>query len=104
MPVTHKLCIAQGTYQDQDGQQKTRWLDVGVAFEKDGKRSLKINALPTFAHRDGQDIPWDGWIRMFPTGDRPGSSRQAQGGGYPTQQASGPLQSPGQPFGDVIPF
>lgn len=33
-------------YNDRDGNKKTSWTNLGVAFEKDGKISILLSALP----------------------------------------------------------
>ncbi len=40
-------------YQDRDGNKKTSWINLGVAFEKDGRISVLLNALP-MPGADGQ--------------------------------------------------
>lgn len=40
-------------YQDRDGNKKTSWINLGVAFEKDGRISILLNALP-MPGQDGQ--------------------------------------------------
>lgn len=40
-------------YTDRDGNKKTNWINLGVAFEKDGRISILLNALP-MPGQDGQ--------------------------------------------------
>ena len=40
-------------YEDRDGNRKTSWVNLGVAFEKDGKITVLLNAAP-FPGPDGQ--------------------------------------------------
>lgn len=40
-------------YQDREGNKKTSWINLGVAFEKDGRISILLNALP-MPGADGQ--------------------------------------------------
>lgn len=56
MPVTHELMARAGSYTDRDGNEKTRWQKCGILIEKDGKLSVKLEALP---------IGFDGWLSCF---------------------------------------
>ncbi len=42
---------------------KTRWENVGVLIENDGKRSVKLNVVPV-----GN---WDGWLTVKERQDKP---------------------------------
>ncbi len=42
---------------------KTRWENIGVLIEKDGKRSVKINVLPVG--------DWDGWLTVVERKEKP---------------------------------
>jgi len=33
-------------YTDRNGEKKTSWINLGVGFEKDGRISILLNALP----------------------------------------------------------
>lgn len=53
-----KLSVANGTYQ-KDGQEKTRWVNVGVILEKDGKEFALIDPTINFAafpREQGKDM------------------------------------------------
>jgi len=56
MPVTHELMARAGSYTDRDGNEKTRWQKCGILIEKDGRLSVKLEALP---------IGFDGWLSCF---------------------------------------
>jgi len=59
MDKKYDVVQSQGTYQ-KDGEEKTRWMTLGVMLEKpDGKRSIKLNALP-LPNKDG-----DIWLQVF---------------------------------------
>jgi hypothetical protein len=45
---------------------KTRWENVGVLIENDGKRSVKINVLPVG--------DWDGWLTVVERKEKPGQN------------------------------
>ena len=53
-----KLSVANGTY-SKDGVQKTRWVNVGVIMEKDGKEFALIDPTINFAafpREEGKDM------------------------------------------------
>ncbi len=49
-----KLAVANGTY-PKDGQEKTRWVNVGVILEKDGKEFMLLDPTINFAAFPKQD-------------------------------------------------
>lgn len=52
--------VVQGTKYIKDGEEKTRWQKMGVAFEKEGKiTSVKLEALP-IPNKDGEI-----WLNIF---------------------------------------
>jgi hypothetical protein len=82
------LTVANGTYQI-DGQEKTRWLRIGVLFQKDsGAYSIKLDAVPV-----GQEF--DGWVQVFE--DKPR-------GGAPEYKAAPARLKNLEEFDDSIPF
>lgn len=56
MPVTHELMARTGSYTDRDGNEKARWTKCGIIVEKDGRLSVKLEALP---------VEFDGWLSAF---------------------------------------
>ncbi len=53
-----KLAVANGTY-PKDGQEKTRWVNVGVILEKNGKEFMLIDPTINFAafpREQGKDM------------------------------------------------
>ena len=66
MDKTYVLVQSQGNY-TVDGQEKTRWMQIGVLLEKaDGKRAVKLNVLP-IPNKEG-----DIWLQGFePKKDTP---------------------------------
>jgi hypothetical protein len=48
--------VSNGKY-TQNGQEKTRYLNVGAVFEGDKGLSLKLDALPT--------VGFTGWINFY---------------------------------------
>ncbi len=45
---------------------KTRWENIGVLIENDGKRSMKLNVLPVG--------DWDGWLTVVERKERSGQT------------------------------
>lgn len=74
MPVTHELMARAGSYTDRDGNEKTRWQKCGILIEKDGRLSVKLEALP---------IGFDGWLSCFEPrqDDKPQRPKQRQDDG-----------------------
>jgi hypothetical protein len=59
--------VVQGTKYQKDGEEKTRWQKMGVAFEKEGKiTSVKLEALP-IPNKDGEI-----WLNIFEQKPRDG--------------------------------
>lgn len=88
-------------YTDRDGNKKTNWVNLGVAFDKDGKITVLLNALP-MPGQDGQAK----LILMEPKQDSgssggsrsPGNSQRNTGGGF-----SGGFGG-GDDLSDDVPF
>ena len=74
MAKKYDLVVAVGAYTNNDGQDKTQWLNVGKVLEKqNGGLVIKIDCVPTSViDRDGNSVPWDGWIQMFEAKPRDG--------------------------------
>jgi len=56
--MAKKLAVANGQYQ-KDGQTKTKWVNVGVILEKDGKEFMLIDPTINFAafpREQGKDM------------------------------------------------
>ena len=45
---THDVVVSTGTYTDQQGQEKKRWMKIGAVFtdQETGNMSIKLDALP----------------------------------------------------------
>tara|TARA_B110000046_G_scaffold115969_1_gene123005 strand:+ start:88 stop:405 length:318 start_codon:yes stop_codon:yes gene_type:complete len=90
-------------------QEKPIWLKHGVAFEKEGKISIKLESLP-IPNGEG-----DIWLKLFSADDKPGGTGAAAnymaggGGGQAPwgDQGSNPTDTPAAAKGlgdDEIPF
>jgi hypothetical protein len=53
MAVKKQLKAKAGTYTNKQGEEKTRYVNVGVLLETGKGEMLKIESLP---------VPFDGWI------------------------------------------
>jgi regulator of RNase E activity RraB len=49
--------VANGTYTDKSGQEKTSWLTIGKVIEQqNGSLTLKLDCVP---------VAFDGWVQFF---------------------------------------
>jgi hypothetical protein len=82
-----------GKYTDRQGNEKSRFLNVGAVFENDrGNLSLKLEALPV------GNPEWTGWLQLFePRQDEQQGQRQ-----QPQRSAPAPVAA--EDFSDDIPF
>ncbi|MCO6445007.1 MAG: hypothetical protein J5J04_13070 [Anaerolineae bacterium] len=65
MAIKYELMAKAGTYTDRDGNEKARWTKCGILMERDGRTSIKLEALP---------VNFDGWLSCFepkPRDDKP---------------------------------
>lgn len=90
MALRYRVQAQVGTYNDANGNEKKKYVDVGVIMDKkDGGFIMKIEAIP---------IGWDGWAYLNVPEARPKGS----GGG---QRRQAPPQSGGNDeMDDDIPF
>lgn len=58
-------------YKDREGNEKTAWTNLGVAWEKDGKISVSLHALPLTGP--------DGTARVILMEPRPNDRQQGNG-------------------------
>ena len=58
MAKKYDVVAVVGSYKDSDGNDKNRYQNCGAVFEKDGKFSLKLEAVPC-----GPE--WNGWFNLF---------------------------------------
>ena len=93
MKRTRKLVVANGTYTDAAGAEKTSWLHVGnLLTDKASERvSIKLDALP---------VNFDGWIQAFKIED----DQAAGGGGGSRGQSQGQTRQAPPADDDDIPF
>jgi len=103
--MSKKLAVANGNYQ-KDGQEKTRWVNVGVILEKNGKEFMLIDPTINFAafpREQGKDMVMVGIFDDSNQGQQQPQQQyqapqQQQHGGYgnpnaqPQQQQQGGYQ------------
>ena len=71
--MSKKLAVANGSYQ-KDGQEKTRWVNVGVILEKNGKEFMLIDPTINFAafpREQGKDMVMVGIFDDSQQGQQP---------------------------------
>jgi hypothetical protein len=62
----HDLLWKREEKSEEKKDSKTRWENVGVLIEKDGKLSVKLNVIPVG--------DWDGWLTVKERQEKPASS------------------------------
>lgn len=83
-------------YNDRDGNKKTSWTNLGMAFEKDGKISILLNALP---------MPGpDGQAKLVLMEPRPRDDNRSQSGGQSYQSKPAGNGGFGGDLQDDVPF
>ena len=60
MPKVYDVVKAAGTYQNADGEEKTRWINCGMIVQnpESGRMSLKLDCLPIGTPTDGDVGVW----------------------------------------------
>lgn len=54
--VKYEVMAKNGTYKDRNGDEKARWLKLGVCFESEKGLSIKLDSVP---------INFDGWMTLM---------------------------------------
>lgn len=83
MRKTHDLVVSTGEYEDNHGQKKKRWRNVGMMLQdpESGNISIKVEMLPV-------GTEWSGWMSAFPVDRDAGGAAAAQ-----DQNQASPQQS-----------
>lgn len=73
MPIIESLAVPQHRFKDDDGVERTKWLQCGRLVEgPHGNRSVKLDCIPTFvADKEGNEVSFDGWFHLFPYTPKP---------------------------------
>lgn len=57
MKRIYDITVANGKYQNKQGEEKTSYLKIGVVFEReDGSQCMKLESVP---------IKFDGWANFY---------------------------------------
>jgi len=102
MRKTHDAVYAGEKYTDRDGNEKTRYVNVGAMFTRDdGSMTMKLESIP---------VGFTGWINFYEPKEREtGNGTSRQSAPRPTQRpqrATDPAQDGGFVDDDLdsIPF
>lgn len=91
MKKTHDVVYAGEKYTDREGNEKTRYINVGAAFTRDdGSMTLKLESVP---------VNFTGWLNLYEP--RAEGGERPQRGQRPQRQAPADSLDDG---GDRIPF
>jgi len=88
MKKTHDAVYAGEKYNDREGNEKARYINVGSLMARDdGSMTLKLESLP---------IGFNGWINFYEP--KPKDGEQPQRAGRPQRQAGGEMKDDDIPF------
>ena len=104
--MVYKLAKKVGTYTNQNGEEKSRWMNCGIVIQSDnGNLSLKLESLPVgMASEDGEAGIWFSLFPHDPNEQRQGGGRRpkdAFGHGIPPQGM--PQVPQAMPAGGQVP-
>jgi len=96
MKKTHDAVYAGEKYTNRDGNEKTRYVNVGALFARDdGSMTMKLEAVP---------VGFNGWINFYEPKPKDGEQRQERTAARPARTAA-PASDPANDFADDdIPF
>jgi hypothetical protein len=83
--MAKKFDVVVGQSYTRNGEEKTKWLNIGAVIETERGLSLKLETVP---------LGWDGWAKLFEP-----KPREEQ-----PKPANAVPQDTGAPFNDDIPF
>jgi hypothetical protein len=92
MKKTHDAVYAGEKYTDREGNEKTRYVNVGVLFTRDdGSLTMKLESVP---------VGFNGWINFYEPKDKEGDGKTER----PRRTSGGANQARGGDPDDSIPF
>ena len=97
MPVLYKVVAPMGNYTDNEGNEKTRWLNCGMIMKtQTGRVVLKLDSLPVNPVGGAGD---DGglWLQCFEADRDKGAPPQRQGQSRDSVATNNKHQSPEPP-------
>lgn len=72
MSKRYDVVAVTGKYTDKDGNEKSRYMNIGAVIQTKNGFALKLEAIPT---------GWDGWANLFePKEKEKPQPRQSKGG------------------------
>ena len=79
MAVIYDRMVANGSYTNKDGEDKTSWLKIGrVMTTQKGGFVMKLDCIPTFSiNQEGNTTAWEGWAQMFKPRPKEGKQQAA---------------------------
>lgn len=90
MKKTHDAVYAGEKYTDREGNEKTRYINVGTLFQRDdGSQTMKLESLP---------IGFNGWINFYEPKPKDGEQPQRQARPQRAPVASDAFPDDGPPF------
>lgn len=99
MAILYKVTATAGKYTDAEGNEKNRYVDMGVVMETKNGPMLKLEAMP---------IGWDGWAYLNDPAkkDGQGGAGGARGGAPQRERPQRATDHPGHDDfkDDDIPF
>ena len=75
--IKKRLVVANGNYQDRNGNDKTRWVNIGALHEHDGKHYITLDAHINLAGLERKEGDTRVFVNMFDN-DREDKPRQSE--------------------------
>lgn len=93
MKKTHDAVYAGEKYTDREGNEKTRYVNVGALFTRDdGSMTMKLESIP---------VGFNGWVNFYEPKDKDGDKPARE---RPQRTSGGANQARGGNPDDDIPF
>lgn len=94
MKKTHDAVYAGEKYTDRDGNEKTRYVNIGALMQRDdGSLTMKLEAVP---------VGFNGWINFYEPKPKDGEQRQERS--RPARTATAAPATDAEFADDDIPF
>lgn len=90
----YEVVAVTGKYTDNEGNEKSRYQNIGVILETKNGHMLKLEAVP---------VGWDGWAYLNEPREREQSGGTSRGSSRPARQATSAKPS-AEMEEDSIPF
>lgn len=86
----YDVIVANGEWEDDEGEEHTRWLNIGAVIKTDKGVSLKLESIP---------LEWNGWATLA----KPNKGASKKSAKKKSTRKSKP-DDEGEDFDDDIPF